>query len=99
MYLNKLVSMPEMRSSELFTIDEDKVIDVKRESPFVHRIRSLSTPDADNDKVSNSIKAARRRTRSFSTPIDSSQEPKTVLEFSKMIEKFNETLNLGKQIS
>ncbi|MEC8677879.1 MAG: hypothetical protein VXX85_03390 [Candidatus Margulisiibacteriota bacterium] len=89
--------MAVLRSNELFTIDEYKEVHVKKDSSFVKRIRSLSTPDANNnDNALNSINAARRRSRSFSTPIDSTQEPKTVLEFSKMISDFNKTLNLGK---
>ena len=96
MPLNKLISMAEMRSNKLFTIDEDKEVHVKIASPFVHRIRSLSTPDADNsDKDSKSIKAGRRRIRSFSTPMEFSEEPKTVIEFQKMINDVNERLGLS----
>ena len=49
MLLNKLVSMAVLRSNELFTIDEDKEVHVKKDSSFVKRIRSLSTPDANNN--------------------------------------------------
>ena len=42
MRLNKLISMQVLRSNQLFTIDEHKEIHVKKDSPFVHRIRSLS---------------------------------------------------------
>ena len=92
MRLNKLISMQVLRSNELFPIDENEEIHVKKDSPFVHRIRSLS----ENDNVSKSIKTARRRARSFSTPIVDSKEPITVREFSKMIDDFNEILKLGK---
>ena len=96
MRLNKLISMTVLRSKKLFPIDEDKVVHVKIDSPFVNRIRSLSTPDADNsDKDSKPINAARRRIRSFSTSMESTQEPKTVLEFKKMINDINKNLGLG----
>lgn len=96
MPLNKLISMPLLRSNKLFPIDEDKVVHVKIDSPFVHRIRSLSTPNADySDKDFKSFKPGRRRTRSFSTPMEFSEKPKTVIEFQEMINDVNERLGLG----
>jgi hypothetical protein len=90
MLLNKLISMAVLRSNELFTIDEDKELLLKKDSSFVNRIRSLSTPDV------NPPRGTCRRTRSFSTQMDSREEPKTVIEFKKMINDINASLGLGK---